>query len=187
MYRRPMKTRLINLFLLLLLAAGCRDNKVFEYDPNKPYPELKPGNYWPDKFDRRGLQNGISKGNLLFVNTINLGRGKDYLYALDTETKKVAWRNEVETYAAQPVGFSGDQLFYVTYVGHAHSFTLDGKKVWARRLETDCARHSVNAINGNLLVESMMDGSIEIDRKTGITIRHSRDDAEIKKAGQSQP
>ena len=92
-------------FVSFCILCACQNNK-FKFDPSKPYPELEVGQRWDDKFDSRGLQNGIVKGNYLFVNTINISEGRNYLYCLNKITKKVQWKNEVDYYASKPICIS---------------------------------------------------------------------------------
>lgn len=144
----------------------------FNYDPSKPYPELKVGEIWDDKFDVRGLQNGIRKGNYLFVNTTNISEGKNYLYCLNLVNKKVEWKNEVDFYASQPVCFGKNQVFYVSYVGNIYSCTLDGKKLWVIKPVIDFKEYKLNKTNGNLLIRSVTNEVFEFDKNSGKQLKH---------------
>lgn len=158
-------------FICICVSFACQ-NKKFEFDPSKPYPELEVGQRWDDKFDSRGLQNGIVKGNYLFVNTINILKGRNYLYCLNTVTKKVQWKNEVDDYASQPVCISNTQVFYVSYVGNIYSFSLDGKKLWSIKPRIDFKDYKLNIENNNLLVRSVTNEIFEFDKNSGKEINY---------------
>jgi hypothetical protein len=164
------------LFIILFIFISCKKSK-FEYDPTVPYPELKVGGNWRDKYDKRGLQNAIIKGKYQFVNTINISEGQNYLYCLNLENGKVKWRNEIDAYASQPVSIIDNQLFYVSYVGNIYSFSMDGKKLWSNKLKSSYSGHALNPNNNNLLVETVTQGVYEFDRKTGKEINHYKSDS----------
>jgi len=158
-------------FICLFMLFACQNNK-FEHDPTKPYPELKVGERWNNKYDSRGLQNGIIKGNFLFVNTINISKGKNYLYCLNLKTKKVEWKNEVDFFASQPVCISTNQLFYMSYVGNIYSFSLDGKKLWSIKPRLDYTGYKLNSINRNFVVTTVTHDVYEFDKNSGKEIKH---------------
>jgi outer membrane protein assembly factor BamB len=162
-----------NTILLIAVCTfvACQNNK-FNYDPSEPYPELEVGERWDDKYDSRGLQNGIIKGNYLFVNTINISEGKDYLYCLNLVSKKVEWKNEVAQFASEPVCFGPNQVFYVSYVGNIYSFTLDGKKLWAIKTGTTFKEHKLNPENNNLVTKTISHEVFEFDKNSGHQVKH---------------
>ncbi|MTH15978.1 PQQ-binding-like beta-propeller repeat protein [Flavobacterium sp. LC2016-01] len=159
------------ILICLHTLFSCQNNK-YDYDPSEPYPELIVGERWDDKYDNRGLQNGIVKGHFLYVNTINISKGKEYLYCLNLVTKKVAWKNEVDFFASQPVCISPSQIFYVSYVGNIYSFSLDGKKMWSTKPRIDFTAYKLNPANNNLVLIDTRHEVFEFDKNSGKIVKH---------------
>lgn len=151
----------VSSILLIILATllSCIDSKQ--------EPNYKVGDYWVDKFDRSGLQNSVITDDLLFANTIKLRKGQDYLYCFNLSDGKVKWRSKVDAYATQPIAISGDQLFYVSFLGEIYSFSKEGKTLWTNKLGSSYGGHKVNNKNGNLLVETVTQGIYEYDKESG--------------------
>lgn len=156
------------MFLLLLASCG------WKFDPSSPYPDLQVGDYWIDKFDQRGLQHAKVTSDKLFCNTINITKGQNYLYCLSLSTGKVLWKVPVETYASQGVEIHGGQLYFCTYVGDLYKISMEGEVLWKMKCPFPYAGHKVNPINGNVIVNSVVNGAYEFDANTGRDIHHYR-------------
>ncbi|KAF2511445.1 PQQ-binding-like beta-propeller repeat protein [Flavobacterium zhairuonense] len=157
---------IVIIVLFFATLSGCQNNK-FDYDPSLPYPELKVGERWDDKYDNRGLQNGIVKGDFLYVNTINISEGKEFLYCLNLETKKVTWKNEVDLYASQPVCISQNRIYYVSYVGSIYCFSAVGKKLWSLKPDVYHMADQLKTVNDNLVLTNANHEVFEFDKNSG--------------------
>jgi len=164
------KSSILKLVIFGLLLQGCN----WRFDPSVPYPNLEVGEYWIDKFDQRGLQNAKIIADRLFCNTINISEGQNYLYCLSLNTGKVIWKIPVEAYASQSIELFGDEIYFSTYVGDIYKISVDGKVLWKTEFLSSYAGHNVNPQNGNLIVNSVVDGAYEFDSKTGEQIHHYR-------------
>lgn len=159
------------LFILTLFIV-CSCNQEFKHNPTKPYPELGIGEYWIDIFDQRGLQNAIVFDNKLYVNTINISKGDNFIYCLNLENGKVLWRHKVKAYASQPVAVNENMIYFSTYLGNIYAFTLDGTFLWTTKLKSTYGGHTINQINNNLIVRSVSNGIYEFDASSGQLVNH---------------
>jgi len=165
-----MTKSLILQILTLLIVCSC--NQEFKHNPSEPYPELRKGEYWIDKFDQRGLQNAVSFEDRLYVNTINISEGDDFIYCLNLEDGKVQWKYKVKTYASQPVSITKNRIYYCTYIGDIYAFTKEGKLLWINKLKSSYGGHRINQLNNNLIVRSVSNGLYEFDSSSGELIKH---------------
>ncbi len=163
-----MKNKSVILGVILIILCSCE----WKHDPSKPYPNLSVGEYWIHKFDQRGLQNARVSLDRLFCNTINIAKGQNYLYCLSLKNGKVLWKVPVEAYASQPVEIYDNEIFFSTYVGHIYKISIDGNVLWKTKFPSCYSGHQVNPINGNLIVNSVVNGAFEFDNKTGMEIYH---------------
>ena len=165
------KIKLIFYLTFLFLFQSCNS----DWNPQIQYPNLEIGEYWIDIFDQRGLQNAKIVGDKLFCNTINFDK-PDYLYCLSLSTGKVIWKYPINHYASQPIIVFDDSIFFSTYLGEITKISLDGEKLWERKFPSSYAGHEINPINGNLFVNSVVNGVYEFDNETGELIYHYKFD-----------
>ena len=150
----------------------CSCNQEFKHNPSEPYPEFAIGEYWIDKFDQRGLQNAVTFNHKLYVNTINISKGDDFIYCLNLENGKVLWKYKVKTHASQPISVNENRIYFCTYVGDIYAFTKEGKLLWTKKLESSYGGYTINPINNNLIVRSVSNGIYEFDSLSGELIQH---------------
>jgi outer membrane protein assembly factor BamB len=167
--------------LTLSIVCSCNqdskqnDNESyseFKYKPSEPYHEFKIDEYWINKFDQRGLQNAFTSDDKLYVNTINISKGDNFLYCLSLKNGKVVWKHKVDTYASQPISINKNRIYFSTYVGDIYAFTKDGQLVWTNKLNSSYAGHVINQINNNLIVSSISNGIYEFDVSSGELVKH---------------
>lgn len=163
----------------LLLLLSCQENTSrFNYDPSVPYPLLNPGDFWPDKFDQRGLQNAIILHDRLYCNTIDVGGDHNYLYCLNPENGLVEWRVQIEAMASQPVSFAEELIIYSSYLGNISVFNNKGKKLWTAKFNHPYGGHWVDTLNSKLLVKTIYWKYVsEYDIKSGRLISDSKNDS----------
>ena len=140
----------------VLVLLSCQENTSrFNYDPTVPYPLLNPGDFWPDKFDQRGLQNAIIFHDRLYCNTIDVGGDRNYLYCLNPENGLVEWRVQIEAMASQPVSFAEELIIYSSYLGNISVFNNEGKRLWTAKFNHPYGGHWVDTLNSKLLVKTV--------------------------------
>lgn len=151
-----MKRRSLLVVYALIFLISCHKNASnFEYDPTVPYPLLNPGDFWPDKFDQRGLQNAIIYRDRIYCNTIDVGGDANFLYCLNPRNGLVVWRAHVGAFASQPASFQDSMVIYCSYLGDIATFNNDGKMIWKAKFEYPYGGHSVDTTNATLLVKTI--------------------------------
>lgn len=179
--------KLLPIVLIFVFTTTYSCDSTFDYDPSKAYPILETGDYWIDKFNQGGLQNARIFGDRLFCNTINITKGQDFLYCLSLITGKVIWRIPVKWYASQPVVIYNHTVYFSTILGDIYKITLDGKLIWEQKLPSPYAGHTINPQNGNLLVNTVADGTYEFKSETGEISNHYPDRIDITDPYFTQP
>jgi outer membrane protein assembly factor BamB len=149
---------MINIFSAILfctlILTSCEEKK-WTYNPAVPYPTLSPGDFWPDKFDQRGLQNAIIYKDKIYCNTIDVGSDSNFLYCLNPKDGHVMWRANVAAYATQPVSYYKDTIIYCSYLGDMYAFNNNGKKIWENKYDRPYSGHSIDTTNSTLLVKTV--------------------------------
>ncbi len=163
------------IFSVFCLSNSCKQG--FKHDPTKIYPVLEKGQYWIDHFDQRALQNAKVHDGMLYCNTINRHRGQDFLYCLGLSSGKVIWRIPVDGPASQPVEVYKKQLYYSTTMGDIYKLSMGGEILWQQKLSSSYSGHRVMPKNGNLIVNSVVNGAFEFDSSSGEIVQHYRYDS----------
>ncbi len=152
----------------LLLLTSCSGKSKFVHDPSVPYPLLNPGDFWPDKFDQRGLQNAVIYRDRLYCNTIDVGGDANFLYCLNPKNGLVIWRVPVEAFATQPASFHADKIVYCSYLGDISTIDIEGKIIWKAQFQHPYGGHWVDTANARLLVKTVSWKNVaEYDIHTG--------------------
>jgi hypothetical protein len=145
----------ISSFVFLLACDGNQSIDMnFEYDPTVPYPILNPGDFWPSKFDQRGMQNAVVYNDKIYCNTIDPGGDNNYLYCLNPENGLVKWRAWVKKYATQPVFLCGDTVIYCSSLGDISTFDSKGKLIWYNKFDHPYSGHWVDTAHSRLLIKT---------------------------------
>lgn len=141
---------------LVICLTACHGRlpapPAFAFDPTVPYPLLNPGDFWPDTFDQRGLQNAVVHRDQLYCNTIDIGGPGNFLYCLNLRNGLVVWRAPVEAFATQPASFQGDTTVYCSYLGDISTFDRHGFSLWPTQQVTSYDEHWVDTTHARVLV-----------------------------------
>jgi outer membrane protein assembly factor BamB len=177
-----MKTAYKILIYTLIFLPACHENQSmdmdFEYDPTVPYPILNPGDFWPRKFDQRGMQNAIVYNNKIYCNTIDAGGDNNYLYCLNPINGLVIWRAQVKKYASQPVFLCGGTVIYCSCLGDISTFDSQGKLVWYNKFDHPYSGHWVDTTHSRLLVKTTYWKNVSIyDINSGKCITDIKNDS----------
>lgn len=157
-----MKQTLYIFFLIFICSCSDQSNHDnFSFDPTIPYPLLNPGDFWLDKFDERGLQNGRVYNDDLFCNTINV-RGDTYLYCFDLKSGKVKWRAKVHEFATQPITKQNETIIYCSFLGEFQVFDITGKEIWTATYDKSYAGHWVDPSDSKIKVKGVIGSEIRI-------------------------
>lgn len=151
---------IVYVFLYLITCLfSCKvkqtDKLEFVYNPQEPYPILKPGDFWPDQFDQRGLQNAIIYSDKIYCNTIDVGGDGNFLYCLNPKNGLVVWRGHVKAYASQSASFFKDKIIYSSYLGDISSFDSSGSNIWNAKFGHPYGGHWLDTNNSRLLVKTV--------------------------------
>lgn len=168
------RLHLIIIPLICCMLSCVNRQRGFVHDPSKPYPLLNPGDFWPEKFDQRGLQNAVIHQGRLYCNTIDVGGKGNYLYCMDTASGLVTWRAQLEAYATQPASFLHDTVICCSYLGDITVMDAGGKAVWNAKFSHPYGGHWVDTLNKRLLVTT-----VYWKNTTGYDIRTGKIIAEI--------
>ncbi len=152
--------------MIFVLFQSCKSDW-----PQEQYPNLQVGECWIDIFDQRGLQNAKVVGDKLFCNTINFDK-PDYLYCLSLTTGKVVWKYPTSNYASQSIVTFEDEIYFSSYVGEISKISMQGNEIWKIKFPSSYAGHKINPLNGNLFVNSVVNGFYEFDRNSGELVHH---------------
>ena len=139
-----------------------KNNSGFKYDPTIPYPTLNPGDFWPDKFDQRGLQNAIIYQDKIYCNTIDVGSESNFLYGLNPNDGLVLWKAHVGAYASQPVSYCKGTIIYCSYLGHMYAFDTKGTKLWENKFDSPYGGHLTDTTNSTLFVKTVYSPKVSI-------------------------
>lgn len=169
-------------FLILMLTTllvSCNDsNNSFTYDSSAPYPKMNAGDFWPDKFDQRGLQNAIIYRDRIYCNTIDVGGENNFLYCLNPMNGLVEWRGHVKAYAIQPVSVQQDTVIYVSYLGDITAFNKEGSQLWSARFNHPYGGHWLDSSRSKLLVKTVYWKYVsEYDVNSGKLVSDNEDDS----------
>ncbi|XZF14825.1 hypothetical protein ACTHGU_01705 [Chitinophagaceae bacterium MMS25-I14] len=164
--------------VLIFLASRYENRSRFVYDPTIPYPVLNPGDFWPDKFDQRGLQNAVIYRDRIYCNTIDVGGDGNFLYCLNPQNGLVVWRTHVDAFASQPASFQDDSIIYCSYLGDISTFSNEGKILWKGRFDHPYDGHWVDTVNSKLLVKAVYWKYVSVyDIKSGKLISETENDS----------
>jgi hypothetical protein len=164
---------------ILCFLTSCREEEsAFVYDPSIPYPIINSGDFWPDKFDQRGLQNATLYRDRIFCNTIDVGGNSNFLYCLNPTNGLAVWHKNIKAYASQPVSFCGDKIIYCSYLGDISLFNYGGDLIWQTKFKHPYGGHWVDTINSRLLVKTVYWKNVSIyDLKSGALISDDENDS----------
>lgn len=175
-----MKHLSIIIIVILIFLTSCQEKESgFVHNPGIPYPILNPGDFWPDKFDQRGLQNAIVYSDKIYCNTINLGGDRvNFLYCLNPTNGLVEWRSNVQSYAPFPITVYNDRVVYCSYLGEISTFDTNGKEIWTAKFGHPYHNHWVDTINSTLLVTTVAWNGVNVyDINSGEIISKTRSDS----------
>lgn len=143
---------------IVVLLASCQVNqskeKEFEYEPSVPYPILNPGDFWPKKFDQRGLQNATIYNDRIYCNTVDEGGSSNFLYCFNLINGLVEWRAHVKSYACQPVVLCDGAIVYCSCLGDASAYNDQGELMWENKFDYPYAGHWVDTASSRLLIKT---------------------------------
>lgn len=173
------------LFSCFILLVCCNESEIkeneFTYNPSIPYPIFNSGDFWPDKFNQKGLQNALIYQDRIYCNTIDVGSNNNYLYCLDLTNGLVIWRAKVETWATQPVFCFNNTIIYCSYLGNIFAFDENGKELWRNKYDRPYGGHLGDTINSTFLIRTPYGSEISIyDIESGKLISKIENDS-IKK------
>ena len=136
------------------LSVSCNNNE---------YTELEVGNYWLNDFQQAPIQNARLYKGKLYCNSINQQTG-DFLYCLDLIDGRVKWKVPVDNFASAPVLINDKAIYYTTLVGHTYCVSLDGNILNSIKFSNSYSGQRINTFNGNLIMNSVVNGAKEFDR-----------------------
>lgn len=166
----------------LIVLTSCQDNQskepAFVYDPTVPYPIFNSDEFWPDKFDQRGLQNAVIYHDRIFCNTIDVGGDNNFLYCFNPTNGLVVWRAQVKAHATQPVLVCDERIIYCSFLGDISTFDSLGKIIWQAEFDSPYGGHWVDTINSRLLVKTVSWNYVSIyDIKSGELVSKTENDS----------
>lgn len=162
--------------ILLSILGSC----WWHSETEKPKAVLDKGDYWVTHFNTGDFQNSVIYGNLLYCNTCNSAKEKDYFYCFDLGSGKVRWRHPIENFASQPPMITNRSIFFSTYLGDLHYLDLDGNCLWQRKFGLPYGGHFIDVSSGNPVVYSVMEGVWEYNKRNGQVTDRSKKLPEVK-------
>lgn len=151
-----------------------RDGVINNTGVNPDWTENKPPLLWTFREAGAGYSTPAIAGTMLYCQ--GAADGNDFAFALDTETGKLKWKQELGKQFLMDRGngprgtitIDGDRLYLVRGGGQIHCISaVDGKTIWQKDFRTDLGGNIMSQWDWGFSESPLVDGNLVISTPGG--------------------